>query len=444
MHWGHAVSRDLVHWEHLPIALYPDERGMIFSGSVVIDWNDTAGFGKEAMVAIFTYNKDRVETQNIAYSLDCGRTWTKYAGNPVIPYQSNLKDCRDPKVFWHEDHWVMALAAGDCVLFYNSPDLKHWESSGIFGNGFGSTEGVWETPDLFQLPVHGSDSRWALTVGVGNGAYAGGSGVQYFIGDFDGKTFTSQNSKETTLWMDYGADFYAPQSWNDEPNGRRIVVGWVSNWQYARKTPAETWRGMFSLPRELSLVNTGDGLRLAQAPLRELENIRGERYHWQNETLKLGVNLLEGITGDCFEIIAELEINPQAAMVGFRLRLGETEHTLVGFDVQRQRLVLDRQRSGLVDFHESFAARHSVKLHLTDDVLRLHIFLDRYSVEVFAKNGFVVITDLIFPSAMSRGLELFVANGEMKLNRLDVYRLETMNLDAEHSAGRKPAWEETN
>ncbi|HNC09938.1 MAG TPA: GH32 C-terminal domain-containing protein, partial [Anaerolineales bacterium] len=287
-----------------------------------------------------------------------------------------------------------------------------------------------------------SDSRWVLTVGVGSGAYAGGSGTQYFIGDFDGRTFTSQNPKATILWMDYGADFYAPQSWNNEPHGRRITLGWMSNWQYARETPSATWRGIFTLPRELSLLNTTSGLRLAQAPIRELENIRGEHYHWQNETLKPGVNLLEGVTGACFEIFAELEINPQAAMAGFQLRLGETEHTLIGFDVQRQRLVLNRQCSGIVDFHENFAAIHSVKLQQTNDILRLHIFLDRCSVEVFAEDGCVVLSDLVFPSTSSRGLELFVAGGEMKLNRLNVYRLEPMNLKSEYTAGSIPAREE--
>jgi sucrose-6-phosphate hydrolase SacC (GH32 family) len=165
MHWGHAVSKDLIHWEHLPIALHPDEHGMIFSGSAVIDWHNTAGFGKQAMVAIFTYNKDYIETQNLAYSTDRGRTWTKYAGNPVIPHPAHLKDIRDPKVFWHNDHWVMLLAAGDCILFYTSTNLKDWQASGTFGNGYGCTSGVWETPDLFQLPLTASDSRWVLTVG---------------------------------------------------------------------------------------------------------------------------------------------------------------------------------------------------------------------------------------------------------------------------------------
>jgi fructan beta-fructosidase len=188
MHWGHAVSCDLIHWQHLPIALYPDEHGMIFSGSAVVDWNNAAGFGEKAMIIIFTYNKEHKETQNLAYSTDKGRTWTKYAGNPVIPHPNYLRDFRDPKVFWHENHWVMSLAAGDMILFYASPDLKHWEQSGSFGGGYGCTSGVWETPDLFKLPVdNGPETRWVLTVGVGNGGPAGGSGTQYFIGEFNEK-----------------------------------------------------------------------------------------------------------------------------------------------------------------------------------------------------------------------------------------------------------------
>ena len=294
MHWGHAVSADLVNWQHLPIALYPDERGMIFSGSAVVDWEDTAGFGKKAMIAVFTYNnhtyndEHRVEDQNIAYSKDRGRTWTKYNGNPVVPHPGDLKDFRDPKVFWYQDHWVMLLAAGDKVLFYTSSNLKEWDQSGSFGGGgYGSTDGVWETPDLFQLPVtNASDSRWVLTVGLGNGGPAGGSATQYFIGDFDGKNFTSENPKDTVLWADHGTDYYAPQAWNDEPHGRRIMIGWMSNWQYANLTPASTWRGMFSIPRELSLTQTEDGIRLVQNPIPELQSLRGTHTHRQNETIQ--------------------------------------------------------------------------------------------------------------------------------------------------------------
>lgn len=429
MHWGHAVSKDLVNWQHLPIALHPDDHGLIFSGSAVIDWSNTAGFGKEALIAIFTYNnytyddKNRVEDQNIAYSTDRGRTWTKYAGNPVVSHPGNLTDFRDPKVFWHEDHWVMALAAGDRVLFYSSSDLKHWEPSGSFGGGYGSTDGVWETPDLFQLPVSGSDSRWVLTVGVGSGAYAGGSGTQYFIGNFDGKTFTSLHPKETVLWMDYGADFYAPQSWNNEPNERRIVVGWMSNWQYARETPTETWRGMFNIPRELSLANTADGPRLVQMPIKELQALRSENHHWENETVLPGENLLRNIKGDCLEIIARVEINPQAASFGFKLCVGVNEQTVIRYDIQKQELTIDRSESGAVDFHEAFASVQAVKLPPVENAIQLHIFLDRCSVEIFANGGETVVSDVIFPSSASIQLELFTKGGELKIRQLDVFQL---------------------
>lgn len=423
MHWGHAVSKDLVNWQYLPIALHPDEHGMIFSGSAVIDWKDTAGFGKEAMVAIFTYNKDHIETQSFAYSTDRGRTWTKYAGNPVVPHPGNLTDFRDPKVFWHVDHWVMALAAGDRVLFYISPDLKHWEPSGFFGGGFGSTDGVWETPDLFQLPISGADSRWVLTVGVGSGAYAGGSGTQYFIGSFDGKTFISDNPKESVLWMDYGADFYAPQSWNDEPNGRRIVIGWMSNWQYARETPTETWRGMFTAPRELSLIDTKEGPRLIQAPIKELQTLRGIHHRWQKETIMPGENLLKNIKGEFLEIIARVEVNPQATSFGFNLRVSADEQTLVRYDIQKQELTVDRRESGVFDFHEAFASVQTVKLRPVENSIHLHILLDRCSVEVFANDGETVISDVIFPSISSLGLELFAEGGELKITQLDVFQL---------------------
>ena len=321
----------------------------------------------------------------------------------------------------------MALAVGDTIYFYTSPDLKHWEHSGRFGEGeYGSTIGVWETPDLFKLEVDSStETRWMLLVGVTDGGPVGGSGTQYFLGDFDGKTFTSENPPETILWADHGPDYYAPQTWNDEPYGRCIVLAWMSNWQYAKKVPSQGWRGVATLPREIKIVNTEHGLRLAQLPVRELETLRGEHFHWQDETLKPNTNLLEGLEADCFEILAEIQLNPQATMVGFRMRVGKNEETPLTFDVQKQRLILDRGRSGKVDFDDTFASPHSVKLHLRDDILRLRIIVDRCSVEVFVDDGRVTLSDLIFPSASSRGLELFVTGDEMKLNRLDLYRLNS-------------------
>jgi fructan beta-fructosidase len=424
MHWGHAVSRDLVNWTHLPIALYPDENGMIFSGSAVVDWNNTAGFGEKALVAIFTYNKDHKETQNIAYSTDKGRTWTKYASNPVIPHPEAVKDFRDPKVFWHKTHWVMSLAAGDKILFYESQNLKSWQHTGSFGGGYGCVDGVWETPDLFELPVENSGTtRWVLTVGVSNGAPAGGSGTQYFIGDFDGKTFTSENSKDTVLWADYGADYYAPQSWSDEPNARRLMIGWMSNWQYAVSTPTETWRGAFSLIREVSLIKTENGIRLAHKPISELQHLRNEHYHWQSEIIQPESNLLEEIYGKALEIMAEFQIASDVKCFGFRVRAGADEHTDVSYIVEDKTLRLNRAHSGKVDFADIFAAVHSAELPPIDNVIRLHLFIDSSSIEVFANDGLVVFSDCIFPSDQSQGLQLFAEGGSVTLNSLDVYQL---------------------
>ena len=285
MHWGHAVSPDLVNWTDLPIALTPDELGMIFSGSAVIDWRNTAGFGAEAMVAIFTHHvtEGHYQSQSLAYSLDRGRTWTKYAGNPVIPTPAKTRDFRDPKVFWYGSddagHWVMCLAVGNAIHFYTSPNLLEWTHTGAFGDGHGASAGVWETPDLFELPVAGQDTtRWLLLIGVGNGAPAGGSGEQYFVGHFDGQTFISENPKATALWADYGADAYAGQSWSDTPDDRRIKISWLNNWSYGRELPTTTWRGAMTIPRTLGLVDTPDGMRLTQTPVTELAALRREKY----------------------------------------------------------------------------------------------------------------------------------------------------------------------
>lgn len=422
MHWGHAVSADLIHWQHLPIALEPDENGMIFSGSVVIDWQDSAGFGKEAMVAIFTHHKPGQQSQSLAYSHDGGMTWTKYFKNPVL-LPSNTPDFRDPKVFRYEDGWVMCIAAGNTILFYRSKDLIHWEPSGSFGN-YGSTDGVWETPDLFELTVgDGEQTRWVLTVSVGAGHPAGGSGTQYFVGHFDGKTFTSQNAPATILWADFGSDYYAPQSWNDEPNGRRLMIGWMNNWQYANRLPTSGWRGSLSLVRELSLKRTEEGIQLFHEPIPEIHSLRNKQHRWRNETFSPGKQLLTNMTGTSLEILAQFQLTKDIDQLGFYLSGGDDERTLIGYSAKEKEVFVDRTHSGQGDFHDGFARAHVAPLHCVDRPLRLHIFLDQYSVEVFVNDGQVVITDCVFPTNESTRLELFVEGGLAMVQSLDVFQL---------------------
>ena len=285
MSWGHAVSPDLLHWKHLPVALREEDGIMIFSGSVVVDPENTSGLcgrpraGTSCLVAIYTGHGLGKQTQNLAFSTDRGRTWTKYAGNPVLDL--GLKDFRDPKVFWHEPtrRWVMVTVLADQhkVRFFGSPDLKRWEALSDFGPA-GATGGVWECPDLFPLAVEGAagESRWVLDVDINPGGPAGGSGGQYFVGHFDGRTFVNDNPPDTTLWVDYGKDFYATLSFSGIParDGRRIWMGWMSNWLYANVEPTAPWRGVQSVPRVLSLTRRPEGIRLAQAPVAELRALR--------------------------------------------------------------------------------------------------------------------------------------------------------------------------
>jgi fructan beta-fructosidase len=430
MHWGHAVSTDLVDWQNLPIALYPDALGNIFSGSAVVDQDNTAGFGANAIVATFTHDQGGEQRQSLAYSTDKGRMWTKYAGNPVLNTPNNLKNFRDPKVFWYGEgatgHWVMAVAAGNIILFYTSPDLKNWTPVSGFGLGYGSIAGVWETPDLSKLSVDGgSDTRWVLSVG-GNGAPAGGTGVQYFVGNFDGKTFTSENPKPTVLWADFGADFYAVQAWNNVPDGRHIWAAWMNNWTYAQNTPTSTWRGALTLLRELALSTTSRGVRLTQKPIAELQRLRGEHWGWQDQTIPSGVHLLSGAEGDTLEISADfqVDVSTSADRFGLRVRVGKDEYNTIGYATKNQMLFVDRSQSGQVDFSPNFTKIHTVKMEPAAGMIRLHIFVDRASVEVFGNDGLVTITDQIFPASDSLGVETFADSGQVLLKSLEIYKLE--------------------
>jgi fructan beta-fructosidase len=435
MHWGHAVSPDLLNWRYLPVALAPDSLGNIFSGSAVVDQNNTAGFGANAMVAIFTHEQNGAQRQSLAYSTDKGRTWTKYAGNPVLKAPGALKDFRDPKVFWYTQggngHWVMLVAAMNRILFYTSPDLKTWSPSGEFGPGFGSTYGVWECPELQELPLDGGpQTRWMLAVGVGSGAPNSGSGEQYFIGDFDGQAFTSANPAETVLWVDNGADFYAAQAWNGAPGGRSVWLGWMNNWAYAQNTPSSSFRGSFSLPRQLALVTTPQGIRLQQKPIAELQALRGPAWQLPAQPLPAGTLPLNGISEQTLEIMVEFALDvPSADRFGFRVKTGEGDYAAiayaVGYDVKAHQLFVDRSGVGEMSIKPPFAGIHSANLEPdAKSTLSLHIFVDRSSVEVFANNGQIVITDQIFPASIGQTMELFSEGGQVKLKSLTIYPIQ--------------------
>lgn len=436
MYWGHAVSKDLVRWEHYPIALKPDRHGAIFSGSAVVDWEDTSGFflGRPGLVAVFTHSdqypeSDRVrQRQSLAYSLDQGRTWTVYDGNPVL-CNEQVTDFRDPKVFWYapDRQWIMVLAAGDRVQFYTSPDLKKWSFASEFGAADGSHDGVWECPDLVELPVEGrEDTKWVLIVSIGDHpGLAEGSRTQYFIGSFDGRKFVNDSSPETVLWLDHGRDNYAAVTWSDtgRPDHGKVLIGWMNNWKYANLIPAGEWRGAMTLPRVLLLREGASGIRLVQKPVEKLQELRLEGRYWENEAVQPGTNLLAGIRGIAYEIECELEWSDGVTEIGFKLRTSDREETVVGCDMVKRRLFVDRSRSGESGFHSAFACRHDAPLETPGSRLQLKLFVDSTSVEVFANGGELTVTDQIFPAPSSAGMELYVQGGETTVRTLRYYPL---------------------
>lgn len=417
MHWGHAVSTDLVHWTHLPIALAPDHIGKIFSGSVVADIENTSGLVPGGgLVAVFSYD---TQAQGIAYSQDCGRTWVKYAGNPVIPSPS--RDFRDPKVFWHphDKIWVMPLAAGDHVEFFTSPDLIQWKSTGRFGTGHGAHGGVWECPDLFPLELNG-ESKWVLIVSVGDGAIAGGSGTQYFIGNFDGATFHNDNLPDTTLWLDYGTDNYAGVTYNGIVDGRRLLVGWMNNWAYARKIPAQSWRGSMTVPRSLALADfPGLGIRLIQQPVRELELSRAQVIDLYACVADQASLRFDKIGSTALDIEVEFH-HSDAKSFGIVINAA-ADSTTVQVDLAKETISVNRQFSGEVDFHEGFAAVVSAPLFISQHTVRLRILIDAASMEVFSEDGLSVITTQVFFRTSQLDLKLFSSSGIVSLNYMRVY-----------------------
>ena len=431
MSWGHAVSTDLVHWKHLPIALHEEYAVMIFSGCCVVDWKNSSGFGRDGqppMVAIYTGHGLGKQTQDIAYSNDRGRTWTKFSGNPVI--DKNEADFRDPKVFWHEPtkKWVMvvAMAVDKYVEFYSSDNLKDWTYMSKFGPAGVKDKPNWECPDLFELPIEGTDkSKWVLEVDMGNGSVAGGSGGEYFVGHFDGKEFKCDHHSTVSKWVDFGRDFYAPVSFSDIPkaDGRRIWIGWMNNWETSL-LPTRPWRSAMSIPRALSLRETDKGLKLIQKPVRELQNLRtGNPMQMAGKVIQ-GELPLDGLSGDRLELKARFRLGG-AESFGFHVRTGESEHTVVGYDARRKSLYVDRTNSGVVDFHPAFAGRHDGPLKTNNGTVEMHLFVDRSSVEVFGNDGETVLTERIFPRGSSDGVSVFADGGKAQLVSLKAWKLKS-------------------
>lgn len=402
MHWGHATSEDLVNWEHQPIALYPDSLGYIFSGSAVIDKKNTAGFGKDAMVAIFTYHNPNMEQegredfqyQGIAYSLDEGKTWTKYSGNPVLP-NPGIRDFRDPKVF-HDpitDNWKMILAAGDHLQLYASEDLKRWEKVSDFNDPVNESVGVWECPDLFPLQVSGTnEEKWVLIISHNPGAPNGGSGTRYFIGDYDGIHFTTDQTEN--LWLDYGTDNYAGVTFNNTPDGRRILIGWMSNWQYATQTPTKEWRSAMTLPRDIELRKDEKGYYLTSFPVENLKRITEQKF--EKREVKLEEDYTKNFDFSEGKLSFELDDTAKGFEIEFENDCGEK--FIIGFDPSGKTVYTDRRESGKNDFNDNFDARvQQMQVGDLENAV-FDIYLDRSSAELFINKGRFSMTNQIFPS----------------------------------------------
>ncbi len=446
MHWGHAISKDLVHWEHMPIALYPDSLGTIFSGSAVIDWNNSSGFGKgnkPPMVAIFTHHNHELEKtgsdlyqyQSIAYSLDKGRSWTKYSGNPVLS-NPGIRDFRDPNVSWYEaeQKWIMVFAAQDRIMFYTSPNLIDWEKESEFLAEKTPGEGVWECPDFFPLKYNGEE-KWVLIVSIGDGGPNGGSGTKYYVGDFDGNTFTCEDPSCPMRWIDFGKDNYAGVTWSDIPeqDGRRIFMGWMSNWQYAQKAPSERWRSAMTLPRELKLDRDNKGYLLRSVPLVETQKLREEMIKLETGPDQSGQNI-GPIIGEAYplyeiDLLFEFDtsLNEEDLEFGIVLESARHEQVVAGFNASTQKIHFSRQQnSGKTDFSEHFPGVHLAPYDPSDKTeIRFHAFVDLSSIELFVNDGAVVMTELVFPESGFESIHWYRSNNSVKLKEGAIYRLKS-------------------
>ena len=422
MHWGHATSTDLVTWEHHGDAISPDALGTIFSGSCVVDKDNTAGFGAGAVIAFYTSASDR-QVQSMAYSLDNGKTFKKYARNPILT--STQRDFRDPKVIWHEDtkKWIMVLAVGQEMQFFSSPNLKNWTFESSFGKGQGAHGNVWECPDLFELPVEGTnEKKWVLLCSLGDGPF-GDSATQYFVGTFNGKEFVNE-SPSKTKWMDWGKDHYATVTWCDAPDNRRIAIAWMSNWQYANDVPTSQYRSPNSVPRDLSLFTVDGETYLQSAPSPELLKLRDVS---KKRSFKVnGTRIIKDMIADnegAYEIELTIE-NQHADVIGLRLYNDKGEEVDMQYNMTEKKFSMDRRKSGDVGFNENFPMLTWTAIESGKDELKLRLFVDKSSVEAFGDGGRFVMTNQVFPSEPYTHIDFYSKGGAYKVDSFVIYKLK--------------------
>ena len=390
MTWGHSTSTDLVNWTFQGDPIEADAWGTIFSGSAVVDHQGTAGFGKGAVVAMYTSAGEN-QTQSIAYSNDNGQTFTKYAGNPVVT--SNTPDFRDPHVFWNEDikRWNMIMAEGQHMDIYSSADLKEWKLESQFGAEYGNHGGVWECPDLMKMKVRGTDEyKWMLLCNINPGGPFGGSATQYFVGQFDGHKFTCESAPEVTKWMDYGKDHYATVTFDNAPDGRRVAMAWMSNWQYANQVPTMQFRSANSVPRDLDLYEYEGQTYCGVTPSPELAAARPKK-------------ATKSLSEAC-EMVVSLKGNATITLSN-----DKGEQVVMTYDEKSRTFAMDRTKSGLCDFSDEFAALTVAPVH--GKLSQLRLFIDRSSIEAFDADGKMAMTNLVFPT---RPYNKVTVNGKAK------------------------------
>lgn len=429
MTWGHSSTTDLVHWKHEPVAIRPDGLGSVFSGSCVVDHDGTAGYGRDAVIALYT-SAGTSQMQSMAVSHDGGTTFTRYAGNPVLTLES---EARDPNMFRNEatGEWnlVLAHALDREMLFFTSPDLRTWTLQSGFGKGEGCQDGVWECPDLFQLPVEGSDEKkWVLICNINPGGPFGGSAIQYFTGDWDGRTFTADRDADGRIpvrWLDYGKDNYALVSWSDAPDGRRTAIGWMSNWQYAAEVLTMQYRSANTLPREIGLFKADDGMTYASsAPSPELTALR-DRLAVNRSNVALGrkARSFELPQSGLCEIVADIDA-AAADSVTLVLSNSVGNEVTMTYDTARRTMSMDRRHSGITGFSESFPAVTVAPTLEKNGRITLRIFIDRSSIELFGNDGRFVMTNLVFPEAPYSTLSARAAGGKAKIKSMKIYSLK--------------------